>query len=125
MFKKPLLIALILMVLVFFGYNYLYQDHRDIAKEEAEYVMSSHELAADFAENSVTRNEYLDKTIVIAGKISAVNNESITLNNKVFCQFDKQLTGLEPGSTIKIKGRCIGYDGLLEQVKLDQCSIIK
>jgi hypothetical protein len=26
---------------------------------------------------------------------------------------------------VAIKGRCIGFDDLLEEIKLDQCSIIK
>jgi hypothetical protein len=35
------------------------------------------------------------------------------------------LSKLKVNDTIVVKGRCIGYDDLLEEIKLDQCSIVR
>ena len=53
------------------------------------------------------------------------DNESITINNKIFCNFTKIFSELKVNDPISVKGRCIGYDDLLEEIKLDQCSIVK
>ena len=48
----------------------------------------------------------------------------MTLNEVIFCQFiDSIDSDFKPGMSITVKGRMIGYDDLLEQVKLDQCGI--
>ena len=49
------------------------------------------------------------------------------LDHGIYCQLlnasdHKELTA---GGEVKIKGRFIGYDDLLEEVKLDQCLIIE
>lgn len=37
----------------------------------------------------------------------------------------KIFSELKANNPISVKGRCIGYDDLLEEIKLDQCSIVK
>ena len=74
------------------------------------------------------RNEkkYLNKTIEIEGIPSEINDNSITLDDKVFCQLVKKSSvAIKNGTKLIIKGRLIGYDNLLEQVKLDQSEIVK
>ena len=68
--------------------------------------------------------KHLNKTIEITGRITDVTKSDLTLNNMVFCQFSENQL-VELNSNITVKGRCIGYDDLLEQLKLDQCIIIK
>lgn len=126
MVKKLVFIVVALAIIGFIGYNYIYQDHRNIAEEEAEHVVLAEELAAGFEENrSKSEGDYLNKTILVTGKVTGMEDKSIVVDNTVFCQFKKPIPGFAIGSTIKIKGRCIGYDDLLGQVKLDQCSIIQ
>lgn len=124
--KKWIIIIIILIIVAVFGYNYIYQDHRTIESENAEFVISSKSIANEFSTNIKTaETKYLNKTIEVSGLVSEKNTNGITLNDKVFCQFSDTLeASIKNNSNLKIKGRVIGYDDLLEQVKLDQCSII-
>ncbi|WP_299225231.1 hypothetical protein [uncultured Psychroserpens sp.] len=124
--RKRIIVLLVLLLTVIVGYNYIYQDHRDIKNEVAEYSISSNEIALMFFENA-TRSEQklLNKTIEVSGAISEINVGEVTIDDKIFCQLsNKTLTLTKGDEHIKIKGRVIGYDDLLEQVKLDQCIIL-
>ncbi|WP_296383887.1 hypothetical protein [Winogradskyella sp.] len=125
--KKIIILAVIIVIVAIVGYNYIYQDHRSIENERAEFVVSSSEIASLFSENATTAEQkFLNKTIEVSGLVSEINTNEITINDKVFCQFSNVIQNtIKESSKIKIKGRVIGYDDLLEQVKLDQCTIIK
>lgn len=124
--RKWIIILVIAIVVSIFGYNYIYQDHRDIESEQAEFTMTSSEINQLFSENSTSAEQkFLNKTIEVSGIITDINSNDITIDDSVFCQFSNNLeTALDKNENIKIKGRVIGYDDLLEQVKLDQCTII-
>ncbi|WP_299112331.1 hypothetical protein [uncultured Winogradskyella sp.] len=119
-----LLIILIITAIV--GYNYVYQDHRDVESEVAEFSITSSEISLLFSKNATSAEQkFLNKTIEVSGLISDININDITIDDKVFCQFSNNIeTTLNKNDKTKIKGRVIGYDDLLEQVKLDQCIII-
>jgi antitoxin component YwqK of YwqJK toxin-antitoxin module len=124
--KKLLGSVLILVIIGVVGYNYIYQDHRNIEKESAEFTMTAMEIANLFKEDAINAEQtFLNKTIEVIGNVSDSDKSEITLNNQVFCQFVEAIKEIKHNENIKIKGRVIGYDDLLEQVKLDQCSIIK
>ncbi len=126
MVKKIIIIAVSLIIIFFIAYNYLYQEHRNIEKEEVAYVMSSQDFFNEFSLKPVVSAKlYLDKTVLIDGNISEINEYDITLDDAVLCQFgDKIIFKNKVNDRLKIKGRCIGYDDLLEQVRLDQCVLI-
>ena len=117
------IVLLILIVIGIVAYNYVFQKHRDIESEPAEFVVNATDLVDEFAINpSASEKKYLNKTIEVLGTITELNNHDLTLDNKVFCQFNSKIK--VETDTIKVKGRFIGYDNLLEEVKLDQCSIL-
>jgi hypothetical protein len=124
--KKIIFILISFGILTFAVYNYIYQDHRNIESEDVEFELQSADIIREFAltpENSSKR--YLDKTVVVVGLLSEINLQNITLDNAVFCQFTDTISMTKKiNDRIKIKGLFIGYDDLLEQVKLNQCSII-
>ncbi len=124
--RKWIVILIIIIIAAIIGYNYIYQDHRSIENESAEFVISSAEIANLFSENAVSSEQkFLNKTIEVSGLISELNTNDITIEDKVFCQFSDDLKlSIDKNSKVKIKGRVIGYDDLLEQVKLDQCTLI-
>ncbi|WP_299334408.1 hypothetical protein [uncultured Psychroserpens sp.] len=125
--RRRIIILVFLIIAVLFGYNYIYQDHRDIESEVTKFEVTTEDIASSFSDNvTVAETTYLNTTIEVSGKVSEYNNNSITLDDKVFCQFiDNIKHNIESNTEIKIKGRVIGYDDLLEQVKLDQCTIKK
>lgn len=124
--KKTYWVILILIgILAIFAYNFVYQEHRSIESEAAAFSLDAKALLSAFQENTpLAESKYLNKTVVITGVISEINTSNLTLNDAVFCSFSSEnnLQEIEPNTKISIKGRCIGYDELLEQVKLDQCT---
>ncbi|UKM64692.1 hypothetical protein GSB9_01249 [Flavobacteriaceae bacterium GSB9] len=122
---KKWIVIIILLIAVIIGYNYLYQDHRDIASEAANYTVSSQNLKSEFETSPIqAEQKYLNKTIEVSGIVSEFNLNDLTLNDNIFCILKNPKQELKVGTSIKVKGRIIGYDDLLEQIKLDQCTII-
>ena len=108
---KKYIILILLLVLAVIGYNYIYQDHRDIEHQTPEFSLLAEKL-------------YLDKTLHVKGKVTELNASDLTLDDIVFCSF-KTIDNVKIGDVLMLKGRCIGYDDLLEIVKMDQCTIIE
>ena len=112
-----------------FAYNYIYQDHRDIKTEKAAFTLRATDLTDAFRNDETgATQEYLNKTIEVQGKLTSIDGTSLVLENVVFFALsenehipDSSLLQTE----ITVKGRCIGYDSLLEEVKLYQASLIK
>ena len=125
--KTKWLIFIILVVIAIVSYNYIYKSHRDIKTEKTEFSITSLKILNEFSINPVkSEKKYLNKTIEIKGRITEKSKSSVTLDDVVFCQFSNQInTQLKEDTHIIIKGRYIGYDDLLEQIKLDQCNIIQ
>ena len=107
----------------FIGYNYIYQNHRNISTETAEYTLQASDLISEFLSNTeAAQAKYLNKTISIQGTITSISDNAITLNNSIFCSLLNSTKTLK-NDLVSVKGRFIGYDDLLEEIKLDQCTI--
>ncbi|OIQ17708.1 MAG: hypothetical protein BM557_08390 [Flavobacterium sp. MedPE-SWcel] len=118
-----IVIAVTIGIVLFFN-NYIYQDARDIATEKAVYTISAQELIADYENDMQAADvKYLNKTIVVEGKITKVVDSLITINSTIFCTFNNDNQLISVDEVLSVKGRCIGYDELFGEVKLDQCSI--
>lgn len=124
--RKWSIFILLLILIGVLGYNYVYQDHRDIQSEASVFSVSSKNILEEFQVNSEdSESKYLDKTITVSGTATQIESHAIVLDNSVFCQFqDKIAPKLQNAKNISIKGRFLGYDDLLKEVKLDQCHII-
>ena len=124
--KKFLIVLVLVLVIAIAGYNYVYKSHRDISKETAAYSVSAIELVHQFQENANQfQDKYLNQTIDIKGKITLIDGLTVTLNQTIFCTMNTDFNSRSytTGSEVTVKGRFIGYDDLLEEIKLDQCSI--
>ena len=118
------IVLLILIITGIIVYNYIYKEHRDIESERAQFVLTSTEMMNEFMVNpSASEKKYLNKTIEVSGMITELNSNDLTLDSSIFCQFNS-VVHIDSKSSVKIKGRFIGYDDLLEEIKLDQCSIL-
>ncbi|GEL10447.1 hypothetical protein SAMN05192550_0513 [Flavobacterium glycines] len=125
--KKILLGILILLIAGIFIYRYTYQDHRNISSEKATYTLTIAVLEKEFAANdSLASAKYQDQTIALSAQITEVDfeNKAVILNQKLYAVFDSLPKNIIPGKTLKIKGRFLGYDELLEEFKMDQCTIV-
>ena len=119
------LISVVLIILLIGGislYKYTYQEHKNIESSNVDFKITALELSLDFGLDAEKASEkYVNKVIVVSGDVSELNPVSVMLNSVVLCYFTNETEQVKQGSLI-IKGRCIGYDDLLEVVKLDQCS---
>ena len=124
--RRKAIFELVLGIIIFFGYQYIYQDHRVIENEKPDFIVTSDSIFQKFSEDQKqSETFYLDRTIEISGTVTEVNANDLTLDNKIFCKFLNSVETININDPIKIKGRCIGFDDLLEQVKLDQCYILE
>lgn len=125
--KKKIIGLVLLMVVILLSisvYNYLYKGHRNIAEEEIAHKLSTKKLSAALRIDNASIS-YIDKVIQTDGKITTIEQNTIVIDNSVQVSFQDNVQGLAMGNKITIKGRCVGYDDLLEVVKIDQAVIIK
>lgn len=120
--KRILIAVLLLAVGGYFGYNYLYQEHRDIETEAAFLETDSEGIVGLFMQSNTP--EVLNQTVQIQGIVTQIEADGITLDDKVHCSFPTSLFKVSVGEEVVVKGRCIGYDDLFEIVKLDQSTIL-
>ncbi|WP_353083578.1 hypothetical protein [Flavobacterium sp.] len=127
--SKILIISILVLLLavgVFFSARYYAYNggKRDLKSEEVAYTLTAKEFVAKFVANETEANKkYLEKPVAISGKITAVNNKEIILDEVVVCVLTAVDSKSLVGQTIAIKGRVIGYDDLMGSVNMDQCSI--
>ena len=128
--EKKLKIVVILMIVIiivgFLSYNYVMTaGKRDLEKEKSEFTVSAVDVFGEFSANSEKANaKYINKAVEISGKVTSVSDNVIMLDEKVSCQLQVS-EKVALNSQVKIKGRVTGFDDLLEELKLDQCLIVK
>lgn len=125
--KKLFYFSLLLIVIIFAVYKYLYKDHRDIASEDAVFSKTVSEVFQSFTTNdSLANKTYLNKTISVKGKITNIDlaNKIITVDEKLSAQFINKIPDdAKLQDSITLKGRLIGFNDLLEEIQMDQCTI--
>lgn len=128
--KTGYLFILILLLLMSWAfYSYLYKNHRDIASEEGAFSVTANSIYAEFnTEEKAANTKYLDKTIEVSGVVTAIDivENTIVIDEKMFVYFkDKLPVAIKMKSNVKVKGRFMGYDNLLEEMKMDQAVLEK
>jgi hypothetical protein len=127
--KKVFILGLIIIVAGWGAYKYIYQDHRDIASEVADISTTVQDIFTSFTENdSLANAQYLDKTVVLRGKISNIDavDKIITVDEKLSARFsDKLPENIKIQDSINLKGRLVGFDDLLEEIQMDQCTVVE
>lgn len=114
---------LVIAILAVIAYNYLYQDHRDVAASEAVESFSTSELIKLFTDaDSKNDLKALDQVIALTGSVTQVNEGQIIMDDQIFVEIE-DFTGVEVQQQITIKGRCLGYDDLMGEVKIDQATM--
>lgn len=129
--RKILIIVLGIVVLGSVGYAYINREHRDIATATVAHTVTSQELAVAFQNNEEQAvATYLNTVIEVSGAITAASASVIELSSGISAQLQEPLTEAQEDKTknspqVTLRGRCIGYDSLLEEVRLDQAFIVE
>ena len=116
--------VIVLSGLLYGYYGFLYKASRDISSESSAFTVPAHGLAGEYAANiHKADTKYLNQAIEIKGKVTEIRDSLIILDSKVVCGFDIKPANAAVDKNITVKGRCIGFDELFGEVKLDQCTI--
>ena len=122
--KKSILLIVFVIAAICTGvYTYLYRGHRDVAATAATSRFTSSALLAIFQDTDILNDKQaLDQVIAVTGRVTAQQDSLLTLDNIVFVQM-QQFVRLTANEEVTIKGRCMGYDELLGEIKIDQATI--
>ena len=125
--NKKLLFCLIIFSLgLYVSYKYVYQEHRNIYIEEPKYILTSDSLFHHFSINQKEANQiYINQILKIKGVINTVSENQLILYPGIVCLLDNnfEIIGVLPKDTIELKGRCVGFDDLFFEVKIDQATL--
>ena len=122
--KKNKFILLVLAVCCsgWITYSHLMKPTASIESRQVAFTGTAAEFSPKVQENA---NEWLNSIVVLEGVVTSKDENGITLNNRIYCQFSTRQKIVVAEQTLQIKGRFIGYDDLLNELKLDQCIIQK
>ena len=121
--RKILFIGLaILAIGAFVGYKILYKPHKKTIDQKAAFVGNSEDFKKQVAQNQL---KWQNAIVELKGKVTNLDKQGFSLNESIFCQLEDSLMiqKIKPQMAITVKGRFIGYDDLLEEIKLDQCIV--
>ena len=125
--NKKLLFCLIIFSLgLYVSYKYVYQEHRNIYIEEPKYMLTSDSLFHYFSINQKEANQiYINQILKIKGVINTVSENQLILYPGIVCLLDNnfEITEVLSKDTIELKGRCVGFDDLFFEVKIDQATL--
>ena len=125
--NKKLITCLILFSIgLYASYRYVYQEHRNIYIEEPKYILTCDSLFHHFNINQKEANQiYINQILKIKGIINTVSENQLILHPGIACLVDSniKINGVLPKDTIEIKGRCVGFDDLFLEVKMDQITL--
>ncbi|CAM1365118.1 hypothetical protein [Tenacibaculum xiamenense] len=122
--NKGVLLISIILVISFWGvFQYVFQAPKQIEAMEVLYSGTSKNFINLLDKNPLKWN---NKPIALSGKITELVENNFIMDGFVFCQLKethevKSLPKLN--DEITIKGIVVGYDELLNELKINQCII--
>lgn len=116
-------VAIAVLLAGYFAYQYVYQAHDTVDDLELTYSGSAQNFTSVVQQSD---SPFLNSAVLIQGTITSITDQDLMLGSNIFCQLSP-MTDLSTknriGDQITVKGRYIGYDELLEEIKLDQVEI--
>lgn len=104
--------------------SYVHKEHRTIRTEKVDTNTTTIAFYAAFIKGEEAFNSiHLDKAVVLKGLITAIASNRIVLDQKISVTLVNSPTMLKINKKITIKGRYVGFDDLLEQLKIDQATV--
>ena len=125
--KIKMIIYLSALIISFcLAYSYVYQSHRDISIEKPKLFISSDSLHHHFAQQQQKSHKlYMNQVLAVEGTILSLSQQMIMLKPGISCLKDSssEFNSINVGDRVTIKARCIGYDDLFGEVKMDQSTL--
>ena len=124
--RKVIIFAILAAIVIGIAafYYVMYGGARDLTTEKTEFVVSSAAIVNEFTQNQSEANKkYLEKAVAVKGIVSQAEGIQIILDSKVNCSFKTPDPSIKVGQSVTVKGRVVGYDDLMEELKMDECFI--
>lgn len=119
------LVAVLIIGLAIFNYA-LHGGERDLATEKVSFTVTSTSIIAEFGTNiTAATQKYSDKAVAVSGTVTAVTDSIVTLENSIICNFKVPNNTININQKITVKGRFVGFDDLMGELKLDECALTK
>jgi hypothetical protein len=131
--KGAILVVVLISSTIFFVYN---KPHRNVLDEKAKFSLSVDQMNKEFlADEGSAYKKYFNQIVELSGEVISINEkdkgrhdivlESLgSIANGELVQNENNVSGLK-NKKAALKGLFIGYDNLLEEIKLSECSIIQ
>ena len=121
--NKVVFIASVMMVLVVGVvnvYQYISMSAKDVVEITPEYVGDATEFNFLVTDNL---SYWTGKVVQITGEVTELTEYGIVMNGTIFCQFENgdDLQSIVENQQINIKGKLVGFDEILMEIKLNQC----
>ena len=126
-----IIIVVMIMAAGYFIYN---KPHRDILGEKAQYSLSLVEMNNEFlADEDAAYKKYFNQVVEISGTAVSIDEKAnerydvVLKSGGIIANGELIDIDIQPAEMIDqqvmLKGLFIGYDNLLEEIKLSECSI--
>ncbi|WP_298224572.1 hypothetical protein [Flavobacterium sp.] len=124
--KKSRVITLLLLLVIAIGvagYNYvMHGGGRDLSEEAPQFTVTSQAIAAEFTTNTALANtKYLEKAVAVKGIVTHKKANEVIIDDSIVCTLKNPDNGIKVNQTVTLKGRVVGFDDILQEIKLDQC----
>ncbi len=101
--------------------------HRDPSTEKAKFELTADAFAKEFKDNATEANKkYINQAVLLEGDVTAVSGVTISLGSAA-CNMDStqlaKVKDVKVGTKIKVQGLVVGYNDLMEEISLAQCTI--
>ncbi|OIQ18106.1 MAG: hypothetical protein BM557_07775 [Flavobacterium sp. MedPE-SWcel] len=123
--KKNKVVLVILFIAIISGlyiYKTAYKPHKTIDQREVKFSGTTKSFSEKVKQDVAV---WQDVVVELEGKVTAIDDKGFMLDSNVYCQLETSTINIKKDQVLKVKGRMIGYDDLLEELKLDQIKIIK
>ena len=111
---------------IFFTYN---KPHKDFSAAQTDITLEAVELYEHYQNDLSDANlKFLDKVLLVNGIVTELNSNLVIVGGNVVCSLDSSYvldTGIKLDDKISVKGRCIGYDDLFGEVRIDHSFIMQ
>ena len=125
--KNKILVAFTFISLaVYLSYRYVYQEGTKVIHEKTQFQLDSYNLYTHFSSNPDWANQtYSNQIIEVSGVVKSKSKNLLILKPGIVCKVDSNtvISEIQLNDSIKIKGRCLGFDDLFEEVKVDKVII--
>ena len=101
--------------------------HRNPGKEQPKFKMNSNDLSVEFERSEpLATKKFIDQVVLVDGEVSAMHGVNVSLTN-ISCNIDSteinKIKELKVGTKVKVQGLVVGYNNLLGEVNLAECTL--